>query len=635
MRRIRGSILAALIAAFTILVGVPLVAFGLTGVGVLGAFPSTGVPQVPAGFAPNVIVNQDRSAQPHNETHVAINPKNPYNVLVGANDYSLGFGSSGTYASFDGGATWYGGMQTFPQVKFCLLTQMVMGSGTCPSQIQTLDVMDGGGDPAVAFDRDGVAYYAEINFKRVGCISGVFVFRSYNGGQTWSRPLYGPASVGDTKQDGDGIIAVSPNDNDCSTFFDKEMIGAGPRPAGATLVAGTDTAHLSSDRLYVSYSGFHQVPPVAIKPPQPPEVALDSATFVAYSDDQGRHWSSTNGLPLATTGYVGGTSAAYCAGWTGGWVAPPGTNTCADSQGSDVQVDPRNGKVYVSFNNGDNNDTACNSGGTPAMTQILVVSSSDGGATWSAPARAACVNPNIAVADATACPASNASTGLSNLCFRVPIASTGSNVTVNPIHGSVHVIWMSNAGGTAWTGASGLTDVDVFTSASTNGGTTFGNPVRVNQDTTKFDQFFPWGRTGPDGTFYVAYLDRSQDPAGNLIGETLATSPDNGATWTTQKLSTGLFDGNKSFRGGAFMGDYTGLAASSLGAFAAWPDTRRAGVKTAGDNPLETWSDIAGAATYPLPKPTTNLPELGGPWLLILAGGAILVAVRRARRATG
>src|SRR5207245_1084858 len=109
----------------------------------------------------------------------------------------------GTHASFDGGATWFGAMQPFPQVKYCPATQMVAGSGTCPSQIQTNpEVMDGGGDPALAFDRDGVAYYAEINFHRIGCISGVFVFRSYNGGQTWSRPLYGPASVGDSKLNG-------------------------------------------------------------------------------------------------------------------------------------------------------------------------------------------------------------------------------------------------------------------------------------------------------------------------------------------------------------------------------------------------------------------------------------------------
>jgi hypothetical protein len=617
--------------------------------GVLDSFPATGVPKMPAGFAPDVIVNQDRSAQPHNETSVAANPKNPYNLIVGANDYSLGFGSSGTYATFDGGGTWYGAMQPFPQVKYCPLSQQALGSGTCPGEVQNLDVMDGGGDPAVAFDHDGVAYYAEINFKRVGCISGVFVFRSYNGGQTWSRPLYGPTSTGDTKQNGDGIVALNPNDNDCSTFFDKEMIGTGPRPSGATLVPATDTAHLSSDRLYVSYSGFHQVPPVKFPPASPPEIALDSPTFVAYSDDQGRHWSVTNGLPLATSGYAGGSSAAYCAGWGTGWVAGPGTNTCGDSQGSDVQVDPRSGKVYVSFNNGDNSDQACNAGATPPMTQILVVSSADGGATWSAPHRAACVSPSLPSAPTASCPASNGLGAVSNLCFRVPIASTGSNVAVNPVDGSVHVIWMSNVGGTNWTGSTGLTDVDIFTSASTDGGVTFGKPVRVNQDSTKVDQFFPWGRIGPDGTFYAGYLDRSQDPAGNLIGETMATSHDSGATWTTQKLSTGLFDGNKSFRAGAFMGDYTGLAASSLGAFAAWPDTRRAGNKTDGDNPLETWSDIVGGATYPLMKTTSQVtpPPLLLPqteaerslpfiFLLGLAAGAAVagrVFRRRARPA--
>jgi hypothetical protein len=43
------------------------------------------------------------------------------------------------------------------------------------------------------------------------------------------------------------------------------------------------------------------------------------------------------------------------------------------------------------------------------------------------------------------------------------------------------------------------------------------------------------------------------------------------------------------------MGDYTGVAAASEGAFAAWPDTRRSGQPVPGGNPMNFWSDIAGA----------------------------------------
>ncbi|HEY2703316.1 MAG TPA: sialidase family protein [Candidatus Dormibacteraeota bacterium] len=603
--------------------------------GVRDAFPGTGVPRPPANLSPDVLVNQDRSAMPHNETSVAINPRNPQNLVVGANDYSLGFGSSGFYASFDGGQSFFGGVLPMPSVVFTPPVPAL--PSPVPPVAKTAIALDGGGDPAVAFDRDGVAYYAEINFHRTGCVSGIFVLRSSNGGQTWSRPLSGQPQPGDTRRSGDGVVAVNANDNDCQIFYDKEYIATGPRPAGVPADPQADRAHLSSDRLYIVYSEFSQVPPLAVQPYAGPALGLGSPTFMAYSDDQGRHWS--------TPVYVNGASHALCSSGGLGNVslpsplpslqaplsvglppAPPGLDMCVDSQGAVPAVDPRSGAVHVTFANGDN--PACPNG------QVLVVSSTDGGVTWTRePGQAACLVVPLPQAGDQACPQEPAGQEiLSGYCFRVPSA-TQQSVTVNPLDGSVHVVYQDNRnGGKDWdAGKPGAkpSDIDIFATASRDGGRTWAPAVRVNQDPLgdHRDQFFPWSAYGPDGTLYVSYLDRSPDPTGRLIGRSLAVSHDGGATFSARAVSSGLFDGNLGFRKGSFLGDYTGIAAGALGSYTTWPDTRRAGVVVKGDNPTDLWSDIVGyasAAGSAGPRPR-SLPAAG-----VTGSGGVVPAPRPA-----
>jgi hypothetical protein len=87
------------------------------------------------------------SVGPHNETSIAVNPTDPLNIIGGANDYQLGLNPGGhvtesilsrAHVTFDGGHTW----SMFP----------IFSS----AQYQ------GTGDPAVAFDADGRAYYATL-----------------------------------------------------------------------------------------------------------------------------------------------------------------------------------------------------------------------------------------------------------------------------------------------------------------------------------------------------------------------------------------------------------------------------------------------------------------------------------------
>ena len=54
-------------------------------------------------------VNQDYSCLPQDETSLDQNPVNGSNIVGGANDYRLGWGTSGFYASTNNGNDWYDG----------------------------------------------------------------------------------------------------------------------------------------------------------------------------------------------------------------------------------------------------------------------------------------------------------------------------------------------------------------------------------------------------------------------------------------------------------------------------------------------------------------------------------------------
>jgi hypothetical protein len=490
----------------------------------------------------NIRANQDYSCLPQDETALDINPQVERNIVGGANDYRLGWGTSGFYASTDNGEHWYDGIIPFPSLP----------SG---------DNLDGGGDPAIVYDRQGIVYYADINFNRTDSTNGVWVSRSTNGGFTWSRPCVAIATSddptsdqavcggpGDPRQPGDGTVAFCQEDEgppvvECPTH-DKEWITAGPRPAGVdptcfAPITKTEVAcnpdQVGVDRLYVTWSIFSD--------------AGSAQIFFSYSDDRAHTWSP----PKLING-----GAEFC--------APGGraTNGCDDSQGSQPTVNPVTGQLWVGFINGDTQDE----------DQYLVVTSKDGGQTFQGPYRVDTlydVNEPRGVngrADCVARGQGPTRAVLTNNCFRVdPIMnSIVADKRGGAFSDDLYVVLYDNRNGTIRN-----SNNDVFFYKSTDGGITWIGPTRVNDDRSETpanrdcgrrvnsvrattptatdplnrgngaadcpaagtgnDQWFPWITIDRSGQLNVTFHDRRLD----------TTSPVGVGPWPTSKTEQGNY----------------------------------------------------------------------------------------------
>jgi hypothetical protein len=458
--------------------------------------------------------NEEYHCFPQNETSIDTNPVVPKNIVAGANDYRLGWGTSGVYASTDNGQKWYGSVTPFPSV---------------PGD----DHVDGGGDPAIAFDRAGVVYYAQIRFERETDRNGIFVNRSTNGGFTWSRPCVPEGnppsdqasfcvSPLDPRQPGDGMVTFHPDPdqrlNGNEPFDDKEYIGVGPRPAGVEPVCFTPVARapiacppgtVGVDRIYVTWTRFEDNPNALF--------GFTANIYISFSDDQARSWSQ----PRVISG-----SAPFC-----GFSLP--AQSCDLNQFSVPTVHPKTGLLGVAFENFN----------TPDENQYLFVRSRDGGVTFEGPFFVTPVFdvnfPQAGVAggrpDCTARGQQGGRIVYTNSCFR---SNAGGNVVVDKRDGAFaddfYLVMSDNRNGTR-----ASSNADVFLFKSIDGGTTWIGPTRVNNDrsdaptdrdcplvtgdppmpnpncpaTANFgnDQWWPWVDINNKGHLNVAFKDRRLD----------------------------------------------------------------------------------------------------------------------------
>lgn len=122
--------------------------------------------ELQALFGNDVIVsNNDLPAANQDEASIAANPLNSMNLVGGSHDDYLRFIDAAYFYSFDGGLTW-----------------------THVHRLPGTDTKPNAGDPVVAFDSNGNAYYAYLWGNFVTLDISVAVSKSTDGGVTWGLP---------------------------------------------------------------------------------------------------------------------------------------------------------------------------------------------------------------------------------------------------------------------------------------------------------------------------------------------------------------------------------------------------------------------------------------------------------------
>jgi hypothetical protein len=200
-----------------------------------------------------------------------------------------------------------------------------------------------------------------------------------------------------------------------------------------------------------------------------------------------------------------------------------------------------------------------------------MIRSTDHGATWSTP---------TIIGDMR--PAENSS--------RLRAGQIIPSFAVDPTSGTIAAVWLDGRFDASRRAA-------VVLSTSTDGGRTWTDPRRVNQTPGAAAAVLPSVAFAPDGTLGISYYDMRNRPVGAAALTTdawLATCPPGCAAasaWRETHLG-GLFDAAKApDSGGAFLGDYQGLAGVGPGLFKAFFVEADPGTS---DDPTNVFSTEAG-----------------------------------------
>ncbi len=132
-------------------------------------------------------------------------------------------------------------------------------------------------------------------------------------------------------------------------------------------------------------------------------------------------------------------------------------------------------------------------------------------------------------------------------CNGLPVTACDTSHSV--YRGNIYILWSDQR--------NGETNTDVFLIKSTDGGNTWGKTVKVNNDNSDTQQFFPWMAIDQTtGFIYVVFYDR-RNTMNAATDVYLARSSDGGDSFQNFKISDSSFTPDASI----FFGDYTNIAA--------------------------------------------------------------------------
>jgi hypothetical protein len=394
--------------------------------------------------------------------------------------------------------------------------------------------------------------YANIK-QIVGACNAVAVgtlaiFYSSDGGETWSQSSL-PAVTGDSFQ-GDPAVDWTSDGNAWAL-----CVGIGNATLGNIVRSfkSTDGGKTWAHDSIVSGNVQNNV--------DKPVLWVDHSPSSPYRDTMYALW--WNNSPT----YISRRS-----GTAGAWSAPlqiSGGETTAGSDGGDVKTNTF-GDVYA-FWPSENERT------------INVAKSTNGGQTFSGATK---------IADT-----------FGSFLFGIP-AQDSRRVLLYVSGGAwrtttadmAFAIWMDLAGGNACNAASDEPGSNVnsncktriWFSRSTDGGGTWSGPVKINDQASKNDQFFP--RLVVDetsGDLVVVYYDTVNDPGRLKTDIWMQTSTDFGQSWSApQQVTTSETDETTGGFNGNQYGDYIGMTGYAGQFFACWTDRRNGGFEEIWGAPL-------------------------------------------------
>jgi len=155
--------------------------------------------------------------------------------------------------------------------------------------------------------------------------------------------------------------------------------------------------------------------------------------------------------------------------------------------------------------------------------------------------------------------------------------------TVDPNNGNIYVVFAQADTRTS--------NTNIWFKASTDGGKTWGQRKKLNDDTTDLDQYFPGVSVAPNGRIDVAWHDfrssKTLQPSTDFSGELYwdlyyASSPDGGKTWSKNiRISDRTMNKNEGY---TFNSQYglegpAAVASTNEAAYFAWADSRRGTVQ--------------------------------------------------------
>lgn len=419
-------------------------------------------------------------------------------------------------------------------------------------------------DPWVSIAPNGTAYFFSLSFDPDlpnGAFgpNAVLVNRSTNGGQTWGDPITLIADpAGQTLNDKNALTADDTNTNYAYAVWDRLRDFTLPTgPTAAAAAAPRSAVHASAgpgDGVLAARQRMQQLRRLAASgaSPRAAQIFFEGPAFFSRTTNGGLNWE------LAKK------------------IFDPGGN--AQTIANQVVVRP-NGAVYDFFTH------IFPNGGL----RIGFVKSFDKGATFGKVSYAAA----ISTVNGVVTPDEQELVRDASILF---------DVAVDPHNGNLYLAWQDVR-------FDGLDEV-AFT-MSTNGGTSWSPPVRINKTPANANElrrqaFLPSIEVGADGKLIVTYYDfRFDTDDGREAADHFALFCNPGQrdcrksqNWGGERrLTTASFDLlNAPNAGGLFLGDYVGLVASRNVVYPAFGVVDGAGTTSIFTRPITIGGNNAAVA---------------------------------------